>query len=217
VKGIVGLAVAATVGFVVIQLAPLFAAWVETKKLQAYKALAARNPIETLESIYLDKSEALQVMKEKIKAFNTTVKTFAGQVETFSKNYPERAAEFTKQLETMEELLAKREDKYRAANTALGKFKNEIAEADAYWKMAQAAKGMAQAAGAFDGDALQDIRTNTAMQSVETAMYDAFSQLETDLLDEVPAVPKLAPAQSNVIDITPTLAKEEKSEVSNRR
>ena len=67
IKGLIGLAVAAAVSLVVVNLAPAFAVTVANWRLKAIKAAAAMNPIETLENQYADKQAALLRMRENIK------------------------------------------------------------------------------------------------------------------------------------------------------
>ena len=184
VKGIVGLAIAAVVGFGAIALAPVvgnaFAVW----KIKGIKAVARANPVETLQDVYRQKAEALNQFRERIQTFIAEVATFSKQVEQFKVQYPGEAAKFVDHLDKMMQLKDLREAEFLRAKQALTQFDAEIKKADSIWKMGQAAAKVSKSAG-FDADDLYErIRTETAVERVESSLNQAFAQLDMALLEQ---------------------------------
>lgn len=184
IKGAIGLAVAAVVGLAIVNLAP----WVSMKfanyRLRLVKAEAARNPVETLQNVFAERSQKKAVFKTQITAFRAKITGFGEKIEGFKATYPRDAAKFENQLNAMKALLARREAKYKKVKSELENFELVIQRADALWQMGLAAAEMNEAAGAFDGDQmLERIKTETALDSVQDSVNLAFSEMESDLLE----------------------------------
>lgn len=183
VKGLVGLVVAAVVGFGAIAAAPVlghqFAVW----KIKGMKAIARANPVETLQSVYVEKKQALAQFLHQIQQFSADVATFSQKVEQFKIDYPNDAPTFIQHLNKMIQLLELRKAEYRKAEQALGKFEGEIAKAESIWRMSQAAASVSKSAG-FDADEVYaKIKTETAVEQVQLSLNQAFAQLDTALLE----------------------------------
>jgi hypothetical protein len=104
-------------------------------------------------------------------------------------------------LAAMQELLKRRRVKLAEARQELSAFAVEIRKADAIWKMGQAAASMHKAAGMTEDSFMQRIKTETAIDSVQSNLNRALAQLETSLAEELPA---LEHNPSSVIDVVAT-------------
>lgn len=193
VSGLVGLAVAGLVGLTIINAAPYVSMKLANWKLKGIKHEASVNPVETLQNAYSEQSEALDRFRSSISEFRMEVSNFSSQIEVFASQFPQDAEKFKAQLATMHRLLKMREERYLEAATELRKFSAEIKRAEAIWKMGQAAQRLNKAAGFSEDDFMARIKTETALDSVQSSMNRAFADLETSLLDESPVQVALPP------------------------
>lgn len=184
VKGLIGLIVAAVIGFTAIQFTPYFARLVANWRLKAIKAEAAKNPIETLENDYGSRMEALKQFRESIRNFAGSVRSFAEKLDGFKQSYPKDAPKFDEQLRSMRALLEFRKKKYEQACGNLELYEREIQKARAIWDMAQEAAKMNRASGIDAEDFFAKISVETALDSVQKGMCTAFSDLELALVEE---------------------------------
>jgi hypothetical protein len=197
-KGVIALAVAGLVGLGSIYLGPVIEMKLRNVRIKMVVAEAQTNPIETLLNQLITKREAASSFGEKITGFRAEIKNFQDKVGTFTKQYPEDAPRFAKQLETMQQLLSFREERYRNLNAELDNFAKAIDRAKAMWAMSQAAQQMNKMAGQDTGDVFEQIKTDAAVDSVMRSVNTAFSQMETALLDN----PEVKRAQLAALDHT---------------
>jgi hypothetical protein len=184
VQGLIAVTVAGIIGFGVIGVAPIAAMKFANWRLKTIKSEASSNPIETLQTVYGEKSAALVKFGQSITDFQTEVSNFSDKVEGFKKTYPQDAAKFQEQLVKMKELLQLRKGNYKEALREMELFESEIKRASAIWDMAQAAAAMNKAAGMDEDDIMEKIKTETAVDSVQKSLNRAFAELETSLTDE---------------------------------
>ncbi|KVU84267.1 hypothetical protein WK76_24880 [Burkholderia ubonensis] len=182
-KGIVGLAAAGIVGLSAINFGPVIAMKLANQKVKAVIVEAQTNPIETLYNELSEKRQAAEKFKESITAFRTEVKNFADRTEQFRKQYPDDAARFDAQLDTMNKLLAFREGRYKQVQDELKRFSDAIDRARALWDMSQSAQRMNKIAGLQTGDVFAQIKTDAALDSVMNSVNKAFSEMETSLME----------------------------------
>lgn len=185
VQGLIGLAIAGAVGLGIVNFAPVVANSFANWKLKAIKWESKTNPIETMQNVLKEKQEALNTFGSKIRDFKAEVLNFKDKLSEFKTEFPQDAGKFEETLNAMNKLLAFRQQKFLDSKVALEQFETEIAKANAIWKMGLAAASMRKAAGMNEDDFLQKIRTETAIESVQTTLNQAIADLETSLLDEV--------------------------------
>lgn len=153
-------------------------------RLKAIKHEASKNPIETLQNQFADKTRALGVFWDQIKIFNSKVLTFEDTVKQYQAEGLDDAQNYVVQLQKMKRLLELRVEKYKKSKAALEEFEVTIQQTDRKWKMALAAQEMNHAAGEIDGDAFDNICIETAMTSVQDRLNESFSELEMALIEE---------------------------------
>jgi hypothetical protein len=178
------LAVGAAGVFTVWKFLPWFALKVGNWRLKALKAESMKNPVETLQTEYAKKMDALSAFKDNIRIFAGQILTFGDQVKQYVKDGLEDAQVYVEQLGKMKKLLELRQLKYQEAQQALKDFAETIERTDRKWKMACAAMAMNEAAGQMEGDVFSKICIETALDSVQTKLNQSFADLEIALLDD---------------------------------
>lgn len=183
IGGIIGLTVAAGLSFLAINMVSWFSLKVANWRLKAIKHEAMKNPVETLQTKYIEKENALKSFKENIRIFAGQVLTFGDQVKQYVRDGIDDAQTYVEQLGKMKQLLELRQQRYKEAQEALAQFAKTIEQTDRKWKMACAAMAMNEAAGQMEGDAFDKICIETALDSVQTKLNQSFADLEVALLD----------------------------------
>ena len=189
IKGLLGLVVAAGITLPIIFLAPAIGAKLANWRLKAIKHEASKNPIETMENEYKEKVEMLFRMKDSIRAFFGSVKTFYGKLDGFKRDFPNDYKQFEDQYSAMMKLLELRKSKYEEAKAGLAKFESVIKRAKAIWEMAQEAAKMRSAAGVDVEAFYSKLKVETALDAVTQGMNSAFADLELALMDEKEGAP----------------------------
>lgn len=192
VKGIIGLALAAGVGLVGINMAPWFSAKVANWRLKAIKHEAAQNPIPTLENEYMSRARKLGDYEQALRGLLASVNAFKSKLASAKEKFPKDAAIFDEQYAKMRQLYEMRAKKLGEATTELGKFKSNIDKAKIIWDLGQEAKKMNDAAGVGDEELIAQIQTETALDSVQKSLDMAFADLEISLLEDSAKTPTAA-------------------------
>lgn len=197
VQGLAGLIVAGVLGLAIVHGAPVagmkFANW----KIKSIKAEAARNPVETMQAVHIEKANAVKAFAQRVEDFSTEVRGFGDKLDGFRAQFPAEAPKFEETLRQMNQLLTLRRQRLTEAREELGRFEGEIRKADAIWKMSLAASSMHRAAGMTEDTIMQRIKTETAVDAVQSSLNRALSQLETSLSEEVLTIEQ----QPNFIDV----------------
>ena len=219
IGGLVGLAIAAAVGFTLVQLAPWFALkianykyrLIDAEKVSHIKAVtgaAAENPIETLTALLIAKKAAFQVFKASVEQAVTARSNFKSKVEKFKERYPARAPEFEAQLARMTDLVERKKLALNDAKQSLADGDMKLEEMQAYYEMSKDAIEANRAAGMDTGDAFEKLKADTACDAVFESMNMAFAQLEVAAAldvdeDDKPAQPvaQLAHSEPVVLDV----------------
>jgi dGTP triphosphohydrolase len=208
IGGLIGLGIAAAIGYAGITFSSYFSMKIANWRLKAIKAEAMKNPVETLQNQYVQKQRALEEYKTNIAKFAAQVMAFADQVKQYVKDGLEDAQTYVEQLGKMKQLLELRKQKYQEAQDTLAEFSETIARTEKKWKMACAAMAMNEAAGQIEGDVFDKICIETALDSVQTKLNQSFADLEIALMDDEKEKRKLAdkqakalPPVSRVIDV----------------
>ncbi len=186
IQGVVSLVVVAAVGLAVVNIGiPWFAASLANWRLKALKAVAAANPIETLENQYAEREQALLKIRDNIKEFHAVVQELWGQIQEHNEKYPNSPSQFLEKYNKMKALLVLRSNKYKQAQANLKSFGELIEEKRSDWKVAQAAAKAMKLANVGE-DFQSKLMQDTALSTIQDGLNVAFSELEVSLLDEQP-------------------------------
>lgn len=203
IGGLLGLAIAAALGFTLVQLAPWFALkianWkyrlMDAEKVEHIKKVtsaAEENPIETLTALLLAKNQAFETFKASVEQAVTARSNFKTKVEKFKQKYPARAAEFEAQLARMSDLVERKKRALGEAQQSLEDGAHKLDEMKAYYEMSKDAIEANRAAGMDTGDAFEKLKADTACDAVFESMNMAFAQLEVAAALDVDSVDKEA-------------------------
>lgn len=218
IGGLIGLGIAAAVGFTLITLAPWFALkvanWkyrlIDAEKVAHVKAVtdaAAENPIETMTNLLIAKKAAFQTFKLSVEQAATARSNFKLKVEKFKQRYPARAPEFETQLARMTDLVERKKKALGEAQRTLDDGDMKLEEMRAYYEMSKDAIEANRAAGMDTGDAFEKLKADTACDAVFESMNLAFAQLEVAAaldVDDKPAQPvaQLGHSEPVILDVT---------------
>lgn len=226
IGGLVGLAIAAAVGFTLVQLTPWFALKIANWKyrlidaekighIQKVTSAAEQNPIETLTTLLIAKKQAYNVFKVSVTQAVTARSNFKDKVAKFKDKYPARASEFESQLARMTDLVERKKKALNEAQHSLEDGDNKLEEMKAYYDMSKDAIEANRAAGMDTGDAFEKLKADTACDAVFESMNLAFAQLEVAAsLDVNPddknatSVAQLEHSESVVIDVVDVKVRE---------
>lgn len=182
VKGLLGIAAAIAIAGVLIAMAPAASLAIANLGVSLLKLEAGRNPVETLQNEYKEKSLQLEARRGDIERCSTQLLTFKGKVEDLKKRYPEEAAQFEEQVQNMEALVSLRKEKFKAATKELQAFHDIVEKADAIWQVTQALSNVTTGADKTE-EFFSEMRTKTALDSVQQSLNHSFAALDTSLLE----------------------------------
>lgn len=186
IKGMVGMAAAVVIGVLLYKLAPWFSMWSSNFVLKLIKYEARVNPVETMQSVYSERKSATDEAEKQIKIFNAEVNSYETKLEDLRKKFPEDVPRFERHLAAMKTLLNKRYSALAATRVHLEKYYEGIQRADAIWEMTKASDALSKSAGLLsEKDALQRIKADEALKSVEDGMSRSFAELDHLLRTEV--------------------------------
>ncbi len=195
IAGLIGLAVAgALIGGYWIAM-PKVETWAANMRLKLVKAEAAKNPIETLENDFHERTQKLNDNKNRLAMLIAKTEGFGSQLEQFKKLAPSRAAKFEEVYAKMHQLCNLTGSELKKAKDALKDREGQIEIAKAEWGMALSAKDLTKDAGQIEQDFLAKLKTDTAFCAVTDGMNNAFAQVDILLLEGESTTINVTPAQ----------------------
>lgn len=195
IKGIIGLAIAALVGLTIVTFTPVISMKFANWRVKAITHEAGENPIETLENLLRAKKAAYARFEQSVVDAVTARSDFALKCDNFSKRYPARATEFSNQLIAMTTVVENMKSALQDAGMALQTGSDKLIEMRAYWEMSQAVQVANKATGMDTGDAFEQLKADTAVDSVFESMNRAFAQLEVAAATSEHNTPSLTHSQ----------------------
>ncbi len=195
VGGLVGISVAAFLGLLAINLAPVVAMRLSNWKLRALKNEAVENPIETLQNQQVELQTALDRQADAISTFDATVETYRSRLLSEAERFPEAAQVGVPHLHQMERLLAFRRIKYKQAKTALKDRQKKVELAESRYRVALAMQEVATAAGQTELPPISKILEELSFTTVDENVNTSLAALRTAILvEEVPEADVDVPA-----------------------
>lgn len=181
VKGIVGLALAAAVGLVVTQLAPVFALALANLRMKLIEAAVEANPIETMKNLEIEKTKELEHADQNIVDFETEIGNYDSQLQGFKDQYPSEGATYQALSDKMHEALRQMKAEQSNARKALGEFHLKIQKAEAIYKMSLAAQRVAQLSRTAEARVFAQIKEQVAFDTVRSQLNRSFASLNLAL------------------------------------
>jgi len=184
VKGVVGLAISAAVGFTAIQFAPVFAMKIANWKLKAIKVEASQNPIETLENLLIERKAALTAAKQNLAQIMAQIDSFIEKAEGFVRKQPQTAEKWQERIQKARTMRASKARALEQAGQAVQQFEKEVDVARVEWDLVLAEQAMNKSLNIMSGDPMDLLKERTAIDSVRGQMNAAFASLDVELLLE---------------------------------
>ena len=206
IEGLAGLFVIWLLSTVAVQFAPVISMKVANMRLRAIKAEAEKNPIETMENVYAEKSETIKAGDEKIIAFEGRYRTYLDQLDQFKENHPSKADRFVMIGKTMGVGLKRMKQKQATAKIQQKAYCDKIQEAKAIYAMALAAQAVSALSASAEQQVFQDIKQQVAFEAVNTAFNTAVAELSFDVEDPKEFSPELLTANEEIpkLEAVPT-------------
>lgn len=180
IVGVAGLAVAGAIGCLAISFAPVFSNMVGNWVLKGMKAEARRNPVETLQTEYLQRAKALSTREQAIKQFRGIVTSYNQKLDKFQQKHPNnpQLADMQDYSNKLQQLLKNRVDKYQESVSALATFAEVIEQAGDMWEVMQVAY---QADDSIDVELAfkSKLKSDTALDTIQTRINEVFGDLDT--------------------------------------
>lgn len=209
-EGLIAWGAFAIVAFLVYTFAPVLAAFIANKKIQAIKAIAAANPIETMQALYAEKLVEFRKQEDAVTEFDTQFQNVSDLVNDLKKTDPEESVQYAAMRDKMAEGLEELRGEQKAAQIELHNAEGVIKKMQRLWTVACAMNKALAASASAQKMVFDQIRQDTAVETVTTNLNRAFASLETAVqrrrtaaLFNVPSSPtKELPPAVEVIDIT---------------
>lgn len=167
--------------------------WVFTKaanlRIMLLKHEAAKNPIPTLQENLRKENVALDERKSKIEKLNSAIRNFDSQIQEIANKYGKQHPAYiqmSKDLIDLRRIYADRCNKWNKAMKELKRFADEIECAQTVWDASQAAAAAREASGLTEDDWMTELKTKTALDSVQNSYNEALASLDTAMLEDAP-------------------------------
>ena len=180
-EGVVALVAFVAIAFASIQFAPVFALKIANARVKALVNEVEKNPIETMQNLYIDRNKELVQADEHIRDFETEIRNFDDQLGGFKQQYPDEADTYQDLSGKMHEALANMKQEQTQARRDLKELDTRIIKAKAIYKMALAAQKVTQLSQSAEAQVFAQIREQVAFDSVRTQLNKSFSSLNLAL------------------------------------
>jgi hypothetical protein len=198
--GLVALAIMAVAGTAVFQSIPLAMQVIETFVLKFRKRVAAANPVEQLQHECIRREQRLA-------AFRNALGTIGGQIETLGQMIEERRHadpahvldRQSRALDRMTRFHAANVERLDEAQLALQTFRHHVQQKIFEWEFARSGEAVLAALnpGEFE-NLVQDLLTDSALQSVQKRFNTVFSELDIQMRAIGSPTRRLLDAESRV-------------------
>lgn len=208
VEGLIAWIIFGGVALIALQFAPIFAAWVANKKVQALIAVIEANPIETMLNLYSDKTVEFNKQADAIRDFDTEFGNVSDLVDDLQKTDPTEAIQYAEMRDKMEQGLTDLKLEQTSAQGELDKFKTNIDKARRIYKVALAMNKALERSQSAQAKVFADIKEQVSFDKVRSDLNRAFANLNSAVDRRknanlfASAAAKSLPPAVEVIDIT---------------
>lgn len=148
------------------------------------KAEARKNPVETLEEDLKQKMSEWEVRKNATNRLKAQILNLEDKLQAIKTKWGIKGDDYLKLLNVRDQLAklyAHRLTRLDEAHVALGKWAREIDRANDIWEAAQAAAEAQESSGMSEDDFFAKLKTDTALDSIQTSFNTALASLDTEL------------------------------------
>lgn len=162
-------------------------------RLKLIKDQAKRNPVETMENIYMGKQDALREAEKELTILRGKRATLLSKLSAFKRKYPGEADYFDTAAKRLTQILINQEEKYTTAYRATVAYGDEVDKTKAIWDMGQAVAEANKGLKLTEEDFLTKIKSETAIDSAREELDIAFAALDQSLLESKAQEPSGTP------------------------
>lgn len=175
------LAIAAVgvVGGVIWAATPATADWLGNMRMRAVIAIAEANPIETMLSIYQQKSSELASHEDAITEFDTQYRNVDKMVTDLTRTDPEESKQYADMRDKMKEGLTELRAEQTDASGELKTFKSQIDKAQRIYKVALAMNRALASSQSAQAAVFMDIKKQVSFDTVTTTLNKSFAKLDS--------------------------------------
>lgn len=180
VKGLIGLIVAAAIGFAALQFAPYFAIKVANFRMRLITDDARRNPVENMQTIYLDNMTTIGEKDKKIASFAARVGDYKSKMAAFNQKHPNDAADYQRNYDRLVAVLQRQLTKQKVAKQKARDYKEKMEYATDLYQMALDTRAVNELAGDLEKQVYADIRSKVAFDSITHQFNTAVAELTVE-------------------------------------
>lgn len=196
IGGLIGGTIIVAGAYAVMHFAPVYAKRVQNMKqemlykeanryLESLKAEARKNPIETMQNVWLEQGRKLKSEFDKIGKFAQKVSKYGQQLNGLKQQFPGETATFDKVFQDMNMLLQKRRTKWQDSKGKHELAAKEIEKCQAFWEMGLATQDLRESAADVEQEFMQKIRKETAIDAVMDQLASSMADLDQLMMEEV--------------------------------
>lgn len=170
----VGVSIGVIYGF-----APAFIDWIGNMRFKMVAAVAAANPVETMQSIYAEKVDELKQQEDAITEVDTQYRNVRNTANGLLKSDPEEAPAYVAIADKMKEGLDEMNTEYDGTASALTDYKKQVDKARRLWNAQLAINKALNVSEAARVNVFRDIKNDVAFDAINTNLNKAFARLDT--------------------------------------
>lgn len=155
------------------------------RHLAALKAEARKNPIETIQNVWLEQGRKLKLEYDNIGKFATKVNKYGMQLKALKEQFPNETATFDQVFANMTLLLQKRREKWQEAKGKHELSAKEIEKCQVFWEMGLATQDLRESAADVEIEFMQKIRKETAIDAVMDQLTSSMVDLDQLMMEEI--------------------------------
>jgi hypothetical protein len=178
-EGVLAIVAAVFVLFLVANFAPVVGDYIAVKRIQAIKAVAEANPIETMQDLYAEKVAEFQRQEAAVTEFDTQFRNVSDLVDGLKKTDPDEATQYAAMRDQMKTGLDELRAEQQAAQGELMNAKSTIAKMQRIWNVACAMNKALAASASAQSQVFAQMRQDVAIDTVRTNLNRAFANLNT--------------------------------------
>lgn len=181
-QSVVAVAATGLVALVAVNVAPPLANYLAVLRLRTMKKIAAENPVETEQLLYLEEQKRFAAAREHVITLAGVVKKYGNQVEEFRTRRPHLVAEYEKNYNGMCAALSLKTEKLQKFARVLEERNLQIAELSDNWDMACAAQEANRLLNSADNsDPISQLMSSVAQNSVKESMARAMAEMDVTI------------------------------------
>lgn len=184
IEGLAGLIVIWLLATAAVQLAPVVAMKMANWRLKSMKEEAEKNPIETMQNIFAEKSKEIVSQDQKIAEFAGRAADFQDKVIGLRKKFPEDAAKFDTAIDAMRRSLEVKKRRQREAKQEQAAYAAQIERAIAVMDVAKSMQSAAELSAEAEQKVFRDIKNQVAFDTINHRFNTVVAALAAEVEDD---------------------------------